>query len=735
MTAFCRIATFLLMTTGIAFPQGESSSWSVPPEKNLVHAEQALREKDFLLAESEFRFAAAKALNNLGHIASSEGKWDEALTAYSEASQNLADPTEPILGVASVYLQQDKAAQAEAILRQLPGASKNARVLQMIAVSYAAQGRFTEARQQASEARRLNPSDPELAYIAAVISIQSGDISGAANNFADLLRLRPGAASHVLVGRTWRDYDRVPEAEHELQEALRVDPRTPRANYYLGTMLLRQPGHVEEGIAAFRRELQIAPDDYLSNLNAGVALLSEHQAEQAVPLLVEAAKHAEQNHLAFYYLGQAQFQAGESAAAVESLKTYLASGEQEPSMVTNLGNAEYVLAEALKALGKDDEAAAHFTRARESKAKYHVKAQEQLQEYMAVTNSSDQSKLKGIWKIPTDPVPSSESKVARATLSEIAARSYFNLGIILSQRQRYRSAAAALYKASTWDPGFPNVQAALGTARFRAGMYDLAMDPLKKALASSSGKREISRLLAVACFQTHSYGCAVELLRGDPGIASNPELQYTLGVSLVNVGQASLAARVFEQLIKRNGGSAELYSLLGDANAQQGDFDAALVQYQRALQLDSRILGANLAAALVLIRQGNLAEAEQHLRAELKSNPTGTRARYHLAYVLERESKKQEAADTLRGLLKDTPAHSNARYLLGRILLDEGDAPGAVEQLEASVRLAPDEPRAHYQLGRAYQKVGRQEDAKKEFALFQQLKHSAKPSIQQEQAQ
>jgi predicted Zn-dependent protease len=213
------------------------------------------------------------------------------------------------------------------------------------------------------------------------------------------------------------------------------------------------------------------------------------------------------------------------------------------------------------------------------------------------------------------------------------------------------------------------------------------------------------------------------------------ELQYALGVSLVNVGRASTAASVFSDMIRRGGGSAELYSLLGDANAQQGDYDAALSEYQRAVQLDPKILGANLAAALVQIRQGDLAGAEQHLRAELASNPNRTQAKYHLAYVYEREGKKNDAAQLLRELLKQTPADSNARYLLGRILLDQEDALGAVEQLEASVRLTPSEPRFHYQLGRAYQKLGRQDEAKRQFALFQQLKHSSQRGNEGEQAQ
>jgi Flp pilus assembly protein TadD len=68
------------------------------------------------------------------------------------------------------------------------------------------------------------------------------------------------------------------------------------------------------------------------------------------------------------------------------------------------------------------------------------------------------------------------------------------------------------------------------------------------------------------------------------------------------------------------------------------------------------------------------------------------------------------------------PASADARYLLGKILLDRGDSAAAVEQLEASIRLAPGDARAYYQLGRAYQKMGRAEDAQRQFARYQELK-------------
>jgi tetratricopeptide (TPR) repeat protein len=542
------------------------------------------------------------------------------------------------------------------------------------------------------------------------------------------LRLRPGAATHVLIGRTWRDYEHFEQAERELHLALRLDPTARRANYYLGTILVRRPDGLKDAIVAFQRELEITPDDYLSTLNAGIALTADRRAREAVPLLRRAWQMNPKEVRPLYHLGQAQFQAGDAAGAVDSLDRYLEAASKDVNTLGMVGSAEYVLAQSLHSLGRDSEAAAHFERAKDLKEKYRAESQDQLQQYLASDKQSSPEGGMGqtLWRIPAEPNVPAQAEQARAALSDIVARAYFNLGVILSQRSHFPAAAASFYRASRWEPGFPRVDAALGTARFQAAQYEPAIEPLKKALAQEPTSTDISRLLALACFQAKSYRCAAQMLEHDPRVESDPAMEYALGVSLVNVGQPAQAAEVFSRLIERNQGSADLYVLLGNAHAQQDDYEEALKQFDRALQLDPKVREANLSAGLVLLRQGKLPEAERRFRAELASDPKSTRASYHLAYVLTLQQKGTEAVPLLRGVLKQNPALADARYLLGQTLLEQGDTAAAVEQLEASVRLAPGEARSHYQLGRAYQKLGRSEEAQQQFALFQKLKQPEK---------
>ena len=79
-------------------------------------------------------------------------------------------------------------------------------------------------------------------------------------------------------------------------------------------------------------------------------------------------------------------------------------------------------------------------------------------------------------------------------------------------------------------------------------------------------------MLALAWLNTESYAKAAELLQDDPERETDPSLQFAYGMALVKSDRAAEAERVFAQLLRAHGDSAELSVLLGQAHAQQGDF-------------------------------------------------------------------------------------------------------------------------------------------------------------------
>jgi len=310
----------------------------------------------------------------------------------------------------------------------------------------------------------------------------------------------------------------------------------------------------------------------------------------------------------------------------------------------------------------------------------------------------------------------------RKRVTAALARAYLNLGIMQAQSGRFLPAAELLEEAARVDAGFPQVQYSLGVAYFNAQRYSQALAPLSRALDTDPNNATLRRMLAMSCLNTDAYDKAAALLASDPGREADPSLQYAYGLALVRSDRAADAEAIFSRLLAEHGSTPEVSVVLGHAYAQQGNFEAAVDALQRALRLNPAVADANSALGTIYLKQGRLAEAEAALRAELKAHPRDVKTRQTLATALDLLGRQDDALIELQAVLDSRPELVDAQYLLGKILLSRDAADAAAGHLEAAARLAPDDANIHYQLARAYQRLGRTELARQEFATYQQLK-------------
>jgi Flp pilus assembly protein TadD len=323
---------------------------------------------------------------------------------------------------------------------------------------------------------------------------------------------------------------------------------------------------------------------------------------------------------------------------------------------------------------------------------------------------------------PLEDLTAPDRSALRRRVTSALAQTYLNLGIMEAQRERFAAAADLLETAATLDAEFPQVQYALGVAHYNARSFEKAKAPIQRALAGKPGDASLRRMLAMVCLNTQDYDQAVSLLQNDGERERDPSLQYAYGLALVRSNRAAEAQSIFAKLVAEHGDSAEVNVILGQAHAQQGDYDSAILTLRRALQRKPDVAEANGALGVIYLKQGRLAEAEAALRAELRVRPADLQSESNLATVLDLENRSDEAVVLLRAVLEAKPAFKDARYLLGKLLLAKGEATEAIEHLEAAARIAPDDANIRYQLGKAYQKLGRQAEAQHEFEAFRTLK-------------
>ena len=709
-----------------------SSSWAAAPrgpaelvEERLAAAEASLSAGETQLAESHYRSVVGDGLLVLGSLDAAEGRLDKARDAFQAALAATADARQPTQHLAMALLELGEAKEAVTIMTHL--ATRNARdmgIRRLLAQALILAGRPGEALQELDEARATAPDDLETLYVLAAGNLRMKKLAAAEELFAELARKRPIAATHVLIGRTYRDYGEHAKARAELRKALALDPRARRAHYYLGMVAaIEDLASLDVAISEFQEELKIAPDDLATNLSLGLALVMARRYQEAVPPLTKAVRWEPPQASAFHFLGRALVALERPAEAKAALERALELVKRTGREDSQLRNIEYQLGLALRQLGEAEQAAAHFAEAERLTARVAEGDRESLDRYLR--DAAGPAPPLGVPILDTSAFASlapAERAVLRERVRTAVARGSFNLGVMQAQGGRFAQAAFEFEKAALVEPDFPQLAYSLGVSWFNAQQPRKAREPLERALAATPGDDNLRRMVALASLEADAPARAVELLAGDAGRSSDPSLQYAYALALVRAGRVPEAEPVFRRLLAAHGDTAELHVLVGQAHAQQGDYPGAIQSFERALALKPDVAEANAALGLIYLEQGKLEDAERVLRKELAGRPTDSGAQHTLAAVLELSGKLDESLALLRQVLKARPDFGKARYLFGKILLTQGQPELAAEQLEAAARVAPGDANVHYQLGRAYQTLGRAEAAQQQFEVFQKLK-------------
>jgi tetratricopeptide (TPR) repeat protein len=715
-----------LMTGGVALAQTKTADPAAPLDAAIAAAERALRDGEPQIAESRYRDALYQGWVLAATVALGDGRVSAARDAFARAAAAVVDNDEAMQALATVDLQLGDHAAALPILTRLVAAHpKDPARRRLLAQALVANRQMDEAVQALEEAHAAAPQDAETAFALAGGYLRVKKVDAADRLFASVAAARPIAQTYVLIGRAYRDAAQYDRARTALKKALALDPRVRRAHYYLGTTAVMSEGVVrlDEAIAEFRQELKIAPDDPLANLRLGMALVESRREREALAPLQIAARSPGADWQTFQYLGRCQLALGSPAEAVTSLQRALELSASVPAEA-RIGNLPYQLALALRAAGRTAEADKQFAVAAADAAERTRTDRENLDRFMrdAGDAGASESALPLADAGPLGAMPKEVRDALAARVSTGLVRAYQNLGILQAQAGRFDRAATAFEEAVALDPASPQLQYFLGVAFFNLQRYDKAAPALTKVVAADPANVDARRMLALSCLNTEEFARTVDLLRDDPLKDTDASLQLAYGVALVRSGRAAEAEALFGKLLAAHADSPELNVVLGQAHAEQGDYDAAVTSLRRALELKSTVAEANSTLGIIFLKQGKLEDSEQALKAELASHPGDVRTRYTLATVYELNRQVDAALREVRAVLKTRPEYADARYLFGKILLAQGDAPEAAAQLEVAAKLAPDDANVHYQLGQAYQRLGRSELAQQQFDIFRTLK-------------
>jgi len=133
-----------------------------------------------------------------------------------------------------------------------------------------------------------------------------------------------------------------------------------------------------------------------------------------------------------------------------------------------------------------------------------------------------------------------------------------------------------------------------------------------------------------------------------------------------------------------------------------GRLDAGIAQDSAADEPDAR---EAMVEGIVLLRNGQPAQAVRALREAVRLDPNAAEPHYHLGTALHQTHDLTGAEAELREVVKRIPDATDGHRELGTVLFERGDPAGAATQFRELIRLDPKNAAAHANLGEALVKL------------------------------
>jgi len=154
-----------------------------------------------------------------------------------------------------------------------------------------------------------------------------GELSKAASSYRRVLELDPSNQSaRRELAMVLMESGKNEEAADMLLDALRMDPRDPKALVILGNHYARQEGQRDVAISLIRRACEVAPDDAVAHNSLGALLLEFDQPQEAVVGFNEALRLDPTLANAWYGRSVAEIGLQQWTAARDTLQSMFALG-------------------------------------------------------------------------------------------------------------------------------------------------------------------------------------------------------------------------------------------------------------------------------------------------------------------------------------------------------------------------------------------------------------------------
>src|ERR1700730_7002962 len=363
--SFCRRNHSFLIKPVMAFLLLLSCGSHALLEAQVPAIEQQFREASEAMKQGNLQQAAngssaivknaptfAEAYLNLGLVREEQGHHEEAVASFKKALQlrphlrgaNL------FLGIAQ-YRSNQLDAAVSSLRKETSAYPKDANAWMWIGVVELEKGNGSEAAESLDKAAKLAPDNVDILYHRG-----QAHLFVSKDSYARMFQADPKSwRVRQILAEANADAERHMDAIAEYNAAIQLAPHEPRLHEELGTEY-RIIGKMQEAEEAFRKELEIDPDNVVAQYKLGVLLTEKGSAAEGKQMIEVALKLRPGLRHADYNLGRAEMLLGNDQAALEDFeRATKADSDQDV-----LEQAWYQLGTVLRRMHRTQEAQQAF---------------------------------------------------------------------------------------------------------------------------------------------------------------------------------------------------------------------------------------------------------------------------------------------------------------------------------------------------------------------------------------
>ncbi len=349
------------------------------------------------------------------------------------------------------------------------------------------------------------------------------------------------------------------DAVQAFRKAIEADPKdyTDHFNLALAYGFLHRD---TEGIAEYRKTLELKPGLYEAQLNLGILLMRGKDPVDALPLFEAAAAQKPELFIPVYYLAEAQLQTGALDKAEQTF-------QQAIQLNAKSAGSELGLAHALSGQGKLDDSQPHFRRAGELEPKYR--------DYLL--------ELAGLYEQAKQPAQA--IAIYREFPGNAAAQEH--LGQLMLENKEYADAIPRLEAAYTKDATQAN-RTALAAAYLFAGQTEKAVPLLDQAVASEPGNYDLRMMYARALRDRKQFRpSAVQFYEAAKLKPAEPKTWGELGTMLYMMGDYPTALTAFDKARQLGENTAGVWFMRAIMLDKLKQFKPAMEAYEQFLSMSA----------------------------------------------------------------------------------------------------------------------------------------------------